>query len=108
MKKQNKVFVAGQTPRLFVVGAKRKTGLFFLDLDTHNFDIYKTGHGIHIVAAVKHKFFYHGRRIRVSAKWDMEGNTISKKPKLLICHCPNKHVDKRMKCKLIVYVTRSE
>lgn len=98
--------VAGQSYITF--GVKRKHGLFFCDLDTKNFDIYETKDGIHIVAKSRHRFFYHGRRLRISPKWDVKGKEVNPAPKLLFCNCPNqKHVDKRKRCKIVAYITRS-
>ena len=105
-KRERRKFVSGQT--YITIGAKRKHGIFFLDLDSKNFDIYETKDGIHLIAYSSHKFFYHGRRIRVSPKWNIKGKVVSPAPRLLFCNCPKKHEDKRRKCKIVAYITRSK
>ncbi len=95
-------------PVFVCFGARRKIRTFFLDLDTKDIDVYETRHGIHLVANSKHKYDYHGRRLRISPKWDLKGRTISRAPKLLFCNCKGKHHDKRLKRrKAVIYITRS-
>ena len=88
---------------------KGKKGVFFLDLDTKNFDLYETKHGIHIIAQLNKPFDHMFDRIRISAKYEEKtGKVVNPEPKLFLCHCPNgKHIDKRRKGKLEVYPTWS-
>jgi len=105
--RRKRKFVAGQSYITF--GAKRgKFGLFFCDIDTKNIDIYETKDGIHILANTRQRFFYHGRRIRISPKWNLKGKEVNPAPKLLFCNCPKRHVDKRRKCKIVAYITKSK
>lgn len=86
-----------------------KKGVFFLDLDTKDFDLYETKHGIHLIARLKHPFDYYFDRIRISPKYEEKsGEIVNSKPELFLCHCPNKkHVDKRREGRLEIYPTWS-
>jgi hypothetical protein len=94
------------------LGAKLngQKGLFFLDLDSTNFDIYKTKHGIHLIARLNRPFDYMFDRIRISPKYEERtGEIVNPAPKLFLCNCPNgQHVDKRLEGKLEIYPTWSK
>lgn len=96
----------------YALGSKlqAKKGLFFLDLDTKDFDLYETGHGIHLIARLNKPFDYMFDRIRISPKYEEKtGRIVNESPKLLLCNCPDgKHIDKRLEGKLEVYPTWSD
>lgn len=96
----------------YAIGAKLqgKKGIFFLDLDTTDFDLYRTKHGIHLIARLRKPFDYAFDRIRISPKYEEKtGRIASDSPKLFLCKCPNgQHIDKRLEGKLEVYPTWSD
>ena len=84
-------------------------GFLFIDVDSKNFDIYRTKDGLHIIAKLdKRGFDYNFSRIRISPKYNSKGKIVNPEPKLLICGCPNKHKDKRTRGKLSPYLTKSK
>ena len=96
----------------YALGAKLqgRKGIFFLDLDSKNFDLYETDHGIHLIAKLNKPFDYMFDRIRISPKYEEKsGAIVNPAPSLLLCHCPNKHhTDKRLEGKLEIYPTWSD
>lgn len=91
------------------VGVRRnkRSRVGFVDIDSSDFDIYRTRDGIHLVFRLKKAFDYQFQRLRVAAKLDNKGRVVNPPPELLLCHCPNHHVDKRYVGRLELYVTAS-
>ncbi|MDG7000432.1 MAG: hypothetical protein JRN15_15150 [Nitrososphaerota archaeon] len=96
----------------YALGSKLqgRKGLFFLDLDTKNFDLYETKHGIHLIAKLNKPFDYMFDRIRISPKYEEKtGETVNNAPRLIYCKCPKGvHLDKRLQGSLEVYPTWSK
>ncbi len=92
------------------IGVTRAPNVLFCEGDTHNFDIYLTKHGFHLVAELKKPFDYDlaRSRLRIGSKIDSSGKVVNPKPELVFCHCPKgKHNDKRLKGKPEFYITGS-
>jgi hypothetical protein len=95
-------------PYFYAVGATMPDNMLFVDVDSLNFDIYCTRDGFHVVTKLRRKFDYHFKRIRISPKFSKKGRVVNPEPKLIFCHCPKQHREKRLKGKLQVYKTYSE
>ena len=87
-----------------------KNGIFFLDLDSTDFSIYKTKHGIHLIARLNKLFDCMFDRIRISSKYEEKtGEILNESPELFLCNCPNgQHIDKELEGKLETYPTWSD
>jgi hypothetical protein len=97
-----------KSEKYVTVGIKRPrtSSLAFVDLDTHDLDLYRTKDGYHVVAKLDHKFDYHFRRLRVAPKWSVKGRVVNPEPSLVYCGCKRKHKEKR-KGRIQVYITQS-
>ena len=90
------------------LGVTMPDNVLFLDVDSHDFDIYKTKDGIHLVANLgENKFDYRFNKLRISPKYEeISGEIASPAPELFFCNCSNGiHIDKRLKGELKPYVT---
>lgn len=92
------------------VRRRKKIRIGFIDLDTCDFDIYRTAHGIHLVFRSLKPFDFKFQRLRIAPKIDSKGRTVNPAPELLLCHCPNNvHTDKRLNAgRMELYVTNSK
>ena len=95
--------------RYFTIGVRRRSHsrTFFLDIDANNLDVYRTKDGFHVVSRLAHAFDYKFDRLRVSPKFDRQGEIVNSRPGLVYCGCPRKHVEKRLNGRLEIYATSS-
>ena len=97
--------------QFFTIGVRRRkqSRIGYVDIDSQDFDVYRTGDGIHFVFRLRKKFDYKFQRLRIGAKLDKWARVVNPQPELMICHCPNNHhVDKRYTGTLELYATNSK